>query len=41
MLANNRSINTIGFIKIPKISMGTMSGSSQPGTPGVLKMCAQ
>jgi hypothetical protein len=39
-LANKRTINANGLVKIPKNSTGTKIGFTKPGTGG-LKICAQ
>lgn len=40
ILANKRTINANGLVKIPKNSTGTKIGFTKPGTGG-LKICAQ
>ena len=40
MLANKRTINAKGLVKIPKNSTGTKIGFTNPGTGG-LKICPQ
>jgi len=44
ILANNRTINTKGFVNIPVISIIGIKGIgifSHQGTPGALKICFQ
>ena len=41
MLANNRIINEIGFVKIPINSIGIKNIFIGTGTPGIQKMCFQ
>ena len=41
ILANNLIINEIGFIKIPKNSIGAKNNFIGTGRPGIQKMCFQ